>query len=120
MTSYADSYASLAVRLLFQYGKRVTVSKQQVVADPVTESSVLGAKQEMRVKIVRVRIAANRSGETLESNKTATFLIPAKGLLFEVDGTCKIVDGNDTWTVTDATPIAPNGTPIMYRAKAQL
>jgi hypothetical protein len=56
----------------------------------------------------------------LESNKTATFLIPAKGLLFEVDGTCKIVDGNDTWTVTDATPIAPNGTPIMYRAKAQL
>lgn len=124
MSAFMQRMADLTLSKIDQFGQEIPFSREKVTHDPVTGETTKGTQITMRLACIvtpasrgTIQAFDNRlsANDTLELSKIRFVLAAAKGATFEpVAGDAAEFDGH-MWEVMGATPVAPDGTPILYR-----
>ena len=128
MSALTEELADLAVELITEEGRPITIRQKNKTPDPaqpwkltattVTDQPAVGAFFENMFSDLEIALAqvlgAPEGARSNMSQKGTRCLIPARDLAFEVVAANTIVDGTFTWEIIDVEKIAPGTVPVLY------
>ena len=123
-----QNFVDLAFRLITANGRAIVVRRKDItrdVAEPwkiaseaLTDTGTVGLfdKGEGTDLLLATRqaIGAPEGARTSVGARVALCYIPAKGLSGEIRAKDVIVDGDDTWEITEVEKIQPGPTTILF------